>query len=35
MPNSFQDEKFIKMNDFCFRRDEKAKDSLVTLQLFW
>ena len=31
IPNEFQDEGFIKMNDFCLRRDEKAKDSLVTL----
>ena len=35
IPNEFQDEGFIKMNNFCLRRDEKAKDSLVTLQLFW
>ena len=35
IPNGFQDEKFIKMNNFCIRRDEKVKDSRVTLQLFW
>ena len=23
------------MNNFCLRRDEKVKDSRVTLQLFW
>ena len=23
------------MNNFCLRCDEKAKDSRVTLQLFW
>ncbi|MCG8412427.1 MAG: hypothetical protein MI739_14200, partial [Bacteroidales bacterium] len=26
---------FVKMNNFCLRRDEKVKDSRVTLQLFW
>ena len=35
IPNGFQDEGFIKMNNFCLRRDEKVKDSRVTLQLFW
>ena len=35
MPNEFQSEGFVKMNNFCLRRDEKVKDSRVTLQLFW
>ena len=34
IPNEFQDEGFIKMNNFCLRRDEKAKDSRVTLLAF-
>ena len=34
IPNGFQDEEFIKMNNFCLRRDKKAKDSLITLHLF-
>ena len=28
IPNEFQDEGFVKVNNFCLRREKKGKDNL-------
>ena len=33
MDFKIQDDELVKMNNFCLKRDEKAKDSLVLNQI--